>query len=562
MARKMTEGAPLTTLLRNALIQSEALQKHVEDTNNLVQQVKLENEGLAKQLQLLQQSKSEVTCAEHIMRIDQLMKENGRLRRAGEAARTCELGTSAAVEQLDTQRLSLEQHDHNLQNQLKTPASVNCMDVDVHRETHLQDGRQRLIAISSQLEAATETVQQLTRENASLRARLERNQQLPDLSAQLDSLFKQNIEKQAENDQLKVKLKQLRNKYQPWRLSREDFINPGRSPDELERKSIRAAELVPDPTPDLRALQATPEPQAGQKRLRIRSPAKPPLREMAGNARLQSTPSSTVRYKRSPTNARATTKVDGLAEDGENHATRLRRPTGRSCSTPAKAAVTHRLENLLFTPAPDTPLLGQTKTPNPLSASRQPYIGPNKTKPASLAKDQDFLRAKPVTQLSLGDFKVNPRYSGGESFAVVEVVRNKERRECLAGCTKAECCGANFKALATSLPQLLNGISDEELLVEFLGPGRVGMMKDLTPLAKANLVAEARTKKLADTFGKMHRSAFDQAPSPPGYWNTEMPGSQEELENRANASLCEKEEIERRYREAMKSDGRWLFVDE
>lgn len=562
MARKMTEGASLTTLLMNALTQSETLQKHVENSDNLVRQATLENESLAKQLQLLQQSTSEITCAEHIKRIDQLMKENERLRRAGEAAQTRDLGPSAVVEQLDTQRLSLVRHDHDLQHETKASVGVNLRDIDVKQETHLQDDWHRLVAMSSQLEAATEKVEQLTRENENLRTQLERQQKVPGVSAQLDSLFKQNIEKQAENDQLRVKIKLLRNKQQIWRFQHANLSSPGPSSDELELQSIRTSELVPDTTRDSRPLQATPEPQPRRKRPRIGSLPKPALQEMSGNARLQSISSSTARSKRSPNSVRETTKVDGIAEDGENHADQLRRPTGRSCSTTANAAATDRLENLLFTPAPDTPLLGQTRTQNPLSASRQPHMGSNKTKSASIAKAQDLLRAKPLTQLSLGDFKVNPRYSGGESFAVVEVIRNKERRECLAGCTKAECCGANFKALATSLPHLLNGISDEELLVEFLGPGQVGMIEDLTPIAKANLVAEARTKKLADAFGKMHRSAFDQAPSPPGYWNTEMPGTQEERENRVNASLWEREEIEKRYREAMKSDGRWLFVDE
>jgi hypothetical protein len=41
-----------------------------------------------------------------------------------------------------------------------------------------------------------------------------------------------------------------------------------------------------------------------------------------------------------------------------------------------------------------------------------------------------------------------------------------------------------------------------------------------------------------------------------------MPGTQEEKENREKARLMEREEVERRYREATKDNGRWLFADE
>ncbi|KIV92595.1 hypothetical protein PV10_03869 [Exophiala mesophila] len=562
----MTEGPSLTTLLMNALTKSEALQKHVEESNNLLRQVKLENESLTQRMQLLQQSMPENTGVEKINRIDQLMGESGTLRGVSDDPQTCGLRRIPGAKQPKAERPNLERGDHDLRDEKEASASVNPDRVDLPQSTCRQDDCHRLIAISNQLEAALKKVEQLTRENESLRSRLERQQQVPDISAQLDSLFKQNIEKQAENDQLRVKIKHLQNKQRTWRPQNTDpsscgpYIEP--SENKSERQAVEDADLVPNTARDLGTLRTVSEPQVGRKRPRIRSPPETPLREMSGNARLQLTSSSAVKPRRSLDSASGTRKVDELAEDGENHSEHDSRIIGRRSSTTTKAAATGRLENLLFTPRPDNLLLGQMKTPDPLSASRQPQLGSNSHVSASIAMDQAPLREKPRSRLNLKDFKVNPRYSGGELFAVVEVARNKERRECLAGCTKAECCGANFKALATTLPQLLDGMSDDELLVEFLGPGQIEMMEGLTPLAKTNLVAEARTKKLADAFGKMHRSAFDRAPSPPGYWNTEMPGTQEEQDNRAKSSLWEKEEIEKRYREAMKKDGRWLFVDE
>jgi hypothetical protein len=41
-----------------------------------------------------------------------------------------------------------------------------------------------------------------------------------------------------------------------------------------------------------------------------------------------------------------------------------------------------------------------------------------------------------------------------------------------------------------------------------------------------------------------------------------MPDTQEEIANRLDAKKREREEVERRYREALKEEGRWMFADE
>ena len=42
----------------------------------------------------------------------------------------------------------------------------------------------------------------------------------------------------------------------------------------------------------------------------------------------------------------------------------------------------------------------------------------------------------------------------------------------------------------------------------------------------------------------------------------ELLGTQEEAENRERAKLKEREDVEKRYSEAVRGGGRWLFADE
>ena len=190
-----------------------------------------------------------------------------------------------------------------------------------------------------------------------------------------------------------------------------------------------------------------------------------------------------------------------------------------------------------------------------------------------------LLRNKPVEQLKLSDFKVNPRSNHGQNHAYAEVARGRDARKCLPGCTKMDCCGAAFqKAVeiagipksAATKPSLwdqtqnseiedLSVTEENSLLSWYLGEGA-----DLTALPAAErqeALLKARTKKLANMCGR-HRYSYERAPSPAGFWRTDMPSTQEIEKDRENARKAEGEKIKERYREAMRSDGKWLFRDE
>jgi hypothetical protein len=204
-----------------------------------------------------------------------------------------------------------------------------------------------------------------------------------------------------------------------------------------------------------------------------------------------------------------------------------------------------------------------------LSRKRRPQDGP---------EDEEPFRSRPLHKLDLGHFKVNPKANAGSDYAYTDVIRNRDQRKCLPGCTRPECCGSKFRALVGTLPKLAanetrflesdpsddasSQQSDNDLLVNFLGPGSEEKIRTLTSVARENLLLEAKTKIAADRYGKMHRHAHERPKSPPGFWRTGMPDTQEEVVDRLDAKKREREEVEKRYREALKEEGRWMFADE
>jgi hypothetical protein len=244
-------------------------------------------------------------------------------------------------------------------------------------------------------------------------------------------------------------------------------------------------------------------------------------------------------------------------------------------------------EALLHSVDSQSPVLPEKKPPStPLDSHKTPKAQhephrsslPRKRRPQDGPEDEEPFRSRPLHQLELGHFKVNPKANAGFDYAYTDVIRSRDQRKCLPGCTRPECCGSKFRALAGTLPKLAanetrflepdpsedasSQQSDNDLLLNFLGPGSEERIQTLTSVARENLLLEAKTKIAADRYGKMHRHAHERPNSPPGFWRTEMPDTQEEIANRLDAKKREREEVERRYREALKEEGRWMFADE
>jgi hypothetical protein len=78
---------------------------------------------------------------------------------------------------------------------------------------------------------------------------------------------------------------------------------------------------------------------------------------------------------------------------------------------------------------------------------------------------------------------------------------------------------------------------------------------------RQKMLVDIKARLLADQYGK-HRSWIDRPRSPPGFWRTDMPTTQEEAEDRQQASVDERKKVLDRYREALKPGGFWKFADE
>ncbi|KEF51263.1 uncharacterized protein A1O9_12613 [Exophiala aquamarina CBS 119918] len=408
-----------------------------------------------------------------------------------------------------------------------------------------------------------EAIKELRLENKALKSELARLKQAPGAASQVEHLFKQNAEKQSEIDSLKSKLRTLQSQKRKWRLLNPDVSSPIVSSDDADRLSHSPA---PTSSHTNGHSQQSGSETAGhaRKRPRSRSPnPKSSLREMSSNLpeggrNMGARP----KFKFGTLGSKGPGAIDMVAEDGESHNLPTAPPTEVSVSPILAPAAHNRLQNLLQAP-PSFQLLPRTGTSGADVPTRPQthFLPPRPTVPSG-PEDAEPFRSRPLNRQSLSHFRQNPQYHDGLNYAFYETVRNHEARKCLPGCTKAGCCGNKFQAIAETLPRGVRQIPDDELLLEFFGQGSEAKIRGLTPMARNNLIHEARAKKIANAFGKIHRRASDRPKTPPDYWGLDVLGSQEERKSREQGLLIEREEVEKRYHEAMKPNGRWLFADE
>jgi hypothetical protein len=242
---------------------------------------------------------------------------------------------------------------------------------------------------------------------------------------------------------------------------------------------------------------------------------------------------------------------------------------GISRSHPDKLAVPERRE-LPFTKNSRNERLDTPKSARPPPNSTVS----NTSRPGTMARSifkrpyhalRDSLRSGPPSTLRLEDFKINPRFNGGHDFAFSEVVRGKGDREVLPGCVDMNCCGMQVRALALTHFQTRPNTPEQRrvdhiLLEDYLGDEAFRLM-GMSKEEKDELWVEAKMRELANKHGK-HRHRFARMKSPPGFWRTDFPDTQEMEADKKLAEEREKEMIQERYKEAMRPGGRWIFRDE
>jgi hypothetical protein len=204
-----------------------------------------------------------------------------------------------------------------------------------------------------------------------------------------------------------------------------------------------------------------------------------------------------------------------------------------------------------------------TKSASP-HARPKPVEQPSQTGPEVLPEEEPY-RSRPLSRLNLDHFKINPARNQGLDYAYDTVVRKKDDRKCMSGCTRPGCCGDRFRAMARMAVQgttisAEQKEEDQRLLEEYVGEDR-HLLDGLNDKDRENLLVEARARALANQYGR-HRHTHQRARSPPGFWRTEMPSTQEIEKDREDAKRMEREKVEERYREAMRPGGLWTWADE
>ncbi|OJJ44193.1 hypothetical protein ASPZODRAFT_135683 [Penicilliopsis zonata CBS 506.65] len=171
------------------------------------------------------------------------------------------------------------------------------------------------------------------------------------------------------------------------------------------------------------------------------------------------------------------------------------------------------------------------------------------------------LRVRSPRELNPECFRLNPDQNNGLEFAYGQVIRNKAERQHLAGCMRPGCCGDVFRAMARLKPQTgSDQEEDQRLLEEYMGKDSHSL-DQLSEESRKKLILEARARSLANNYGK-HRHQHQRAHSPPGFWRTEMPDTQELENDRQEARRLEHETVTARRQEAMRPGGLWQFADE
>lgn len=179
--------------------------------------------------------------------------------------------------------------------------------------------------------------------------------------------------------------------------------------------------------------------------------------------------------------------------------------------------------------------------------------------------EEEPYRSLPLHRLNLEHFKINPARNQGLDYAYDAVVRNKDDRKCISGCTRPGCCGDRFRAMARLGGLPANALAeqtkeDQRILEEYVGEDR-HLLNGLSAQGRETLLMEARARVLANLYGR-HRHNHQRARTPPGFWRTEMPDTQEVETDREAAQRQEREKVEQRYREAMRPGGLWTWADE
>ena len=196
--------------------------------------------------------------------------------------------------------------------------------------------------------------------------------------------------------------------------------------------------------------------------------------------------------------------------------------------------------------------------------------------PPPVIPEDEPLRSRPVQRLRVEDFKINPAANHGFSHAYREVVRKRTERKCLPNCNRTDCCGDKIKkmlAIGGPLMQRQPGLFessppedddgdvgyDYNILKEYMGDN-YRSWAHLSDEEKNAEWARAQQWNFGKRYGK--HKAMERQRTPPGFWNNDIDSTQDLKQQREEGERIAREEVEERWREAMRPGGLWKFADE
>ncbi|KAG5357753.1 hypothetical protein CJU89_4221 [Yarrowia sp. B02] len=141
-----------------------------------------------------------------------------------------------------------------------------------------------------------------------------------------------------------------------------------------------------------------------------------------------------------------------------------------------------------------------------------------------------------AAQYQLNDFVINPAFNGDLDYAYAETVRGA-KRQCEHGGDCRQC--------------------DE--FYRMAGPGIVSAAPQWSSTEDSD---RGRKMGIEETINasSRHRNRWKRAPSPPGFWRSDFPSTQEVLEEKKLAEENRRKEVEIRYKSAI-AGGKWMFRD-
>lgn len=257
----------------------------------------------------------------------------------------------------------------------------------------------------------------------------------------------------------------------------------------------------------------------------------------------------------------------GLIDSVANSKQAMRDPNGQGNSTKTYSRLMTEKHHI-----PRSSIL----RPNAVKSRRSYHVPSDEPDdPDKTLVEQEPLRSKPRKFLRPEDFKINPVHNHGYAHPVSEVVRNRDQRSCLPGCTRPNCCGTAIRsivAMGGHFPAPKNSVfskdipldhdpdDDERCIQAYLGDD-YPRLKYLPWEDKEELLWAARTEQFANAYGK-HRYQYGRQQTPPGFWDADMPSTQQEIKNKIIAKAMQKAKVAEMHREAMKPGGRYRFRDE